>query len=74
MKKYVIKVGSKSQAKLDANWESINSSNLHRLDFLKSFVSWLEDSESSDKQGFSKETFLCAKQTSSSIVGLIPSE
>ena len=28
--------------------------------------------ESSDKQGFSKETFLCAKQTSSSMVGLIP--
>ena len=60
------------QAKLDANREPINSSKLHRLVFLKSFVSWLENWESSDKQGFSKETFLCAKQTSSSMVGLIP--
>lgn len=67
-----IKSEFSGQAKLDANREPINSSNLDRLQFLKSFVTWLQDWENSDKHGLSKETFLCAKQTSSSMAELIP--
>ena len=60
------------QAKLDTNREPLYSTNLYHLDFLKSFASWLEDWDNSNKQGLSKQTFLCAKQTSSAMQGLIP--
>ena len=59
------------QAKRDCNRESLESKNLDRLDFLASFSSWLEDWENSNSRGLSRETFFCAKQTSSAMPSLI---